>query len=87
MPQPRISIQRPPPGRLSSSHHTSTSAEGSVKGKKLGRKRIFASRSNSAPTNWRSVSLRSAKVTPSSTTSPSIWWKRQKLLYEMASLR
>ncbi len=48
MPQPRISIQPvweqvPQPAPLQKTHDMSTSAEGSVKGKKLGRMRIFES--------------------------------------------
>ena len=67
----------------SSAHHTSTSALGSVKGKKLGRNRIFASRAGpslapkKAFANAVSMAFRSAKLTPSSTTSPSTWWNRQ----------
>ena len=51
----------------------STSAEGSVNGKKLGRKRILSFSPNSRRRKYSSVPLRWAKVTPSSTTRPSTW--------------
>ena len=54
---------------------TASSADGSVYGKKSGRKRVrMRSSSNSARTNVSMVPNRSARVMPRSTTSASIWW-------------
>ena len=66
IPHPPSSIQRP-----LSSNHTSTSADGSVKGKKLGRNRALVSGPKYACTNCITVLLRSTIVTPLSTTSAS----------------
>ena len=71
MPQPMISsqpvplqtLQPFPPQRL---HDTSISAEGSVKGKYEGRRRIEASSPNISFAKYRSDCLRSANETPSS---------------------
>ena len=51
----------------------STSADGSVKGKKLGRKRTLIFSPKRRLRKYSSVPLRWAKVTPSSTTRPSTW--------------
>src|SRR5258708_2925484 len=79
MPQPRSSIQpeclhlrQPlPPQKM---QLTCTSALGSVKGKKLGKNRVFTSDPNSAFIAWSSVPFRSEKVILVSTHSPSTWW-------------
>ena len=80
MPAPRISFQPVPPqtrqaGSLcpQTMHSMSTSAEGSVNGKKLGRKRILSFSPNRARMKCSSVPLRWANVMPSSTTRPSTW--------------
>lgn len=59
---------------LQITHWMSTSAEGSVKGKKDGRKRTSSCFSKKARRNSSMVPLRSAKLTPSSTSRPSTWW-------------
>ncbi len=79
MPEPRISIQperehTPQPAPSQKMQLTSTSAEGSVNGKKLGRKRTATRSEKSARRNVSRVALRWPKVIPSSTSSPSIWW-------------
>ena len=60
-------------------HSMSTSAEGSVKGKKLGRKRILTFSPNRARMKYSSVPLRWAKVTPSSMTRPSTWIEHRQV--------
>ena len=77
MPQPRISIQPVPlhagqPLPWQSWHSTSISAEGSVNGKKEGRNRTLVVGEKNRWAKWVSVALRSTKVMPSSTASPSI---------------
>ena len=52
-------------------HETSTSADGSVNGKNEGRKRVFVSGPKKRRTNSLIVALKSRKVMPSSTASPS----------------
>ncbi len=85
MPAPRISIHAVPlhsgqrcPSAVTPSvqlkHETSTSTLGSVKGKKCGRSRTWRSSPKIARAKASSVPLRSARVTSSSTASPSIWW-------------
>ena len=64
MPEPRISshpvaLQMRQPAPLQPKQRTSTSAEGSVNGKKDGRKRIRLSAPNSSRANSSSVPLRS----------------------------
>src|SRR5690606_19130124 len=72
MPQPPHSTQPGPP--FFSSNHTSTSADGSVNGKKCGRSRVRAFSPNTPRANASSVPLRSAIVRPLSTARPSTWW-------------
>ena len=77
MPQPRISIQPVPlhagqPLPWQSWHSTSISADGSVNGKKHGRKRVCVVGAKKRCAKWISVALRSTKEIPSSTASPSI---------------
>src|SRR2546427_753633 len=79
MPEPRISSQPPclqsrQPSPRQTKHSTSTSAEGSVNGKKDGRKRMRERGPNISRANSSSVPLRSAMVMPRSTASPSTWW-------------
>ena len=69
MPQPPHSIQRAPPLKVGC--QTSISALGSVNGKKLGRRRIFASSPKIDFTKWSRVPLRCAIVRPLSTARPS----------------
>src|SRR3954451_16136904 len=78
MPQPRISIQplflhieQPPP--LQDQQLMSTSALGSVYGKKLGRTRRRYSPPNMSRAKASNVPLRSVSEIPSPTTSPSSW--------------
>src|SRR5207245_9993279 len=77
MPEPRISIQpvclhvgQPVPPQIW--HCTSISAEGSVKGKNDGRKRTGVSAAKKRRAKVASVALKSTKLIPSSTASPSI---------------
>jgi len=79
IPQPRISIQPRSP-------RMSTSPEGSVKGKKLRRKRSSTSRPNKRLAVSKSSPFRSAKVVRSSTRNASIWWN-MGLWVESASWR
>ena len=60
------------PSECSITRFTSTSAEGSVKGKKEGRKRTCAAGPQKRRANSASVAFRSTNVADSSTTSPSI---------------
>src|SRR5580693_3612948 len=69
IPQPPHSTQPAPP--LLFSNHTSTSADGSVKGKKCGRILVRACGPNSARANASSVPRRCAIDRPRSTASPS----------------
>ncbi len=80
MPQPPISSQPLPeqirhPRPSQNTQLKANSALGSVKGKKSGRKRMWQSGPNSSRASTSSVPRRSAKVMPSSTSSPSSWWK------------
>ena len=52
----------------------STSALGSVKGKKLGRNLTLVRSPKVSLTNWMITDLRFPKVIPLSTSRPSIWW-------------
>src|SRR5690554_7648181 len=71
MPQPPISNQRRlVPSGVSITHSISISAEGSVKGKYEGRKRISISRSKNALKNSFKVPFKSAKLIFLSTTKP-----------------
>src|SRR3990167_9826117 len=79
MPHPRISSQpvflhtlHPFPPQIR--HAMSTSALGSVNGKKLGLNLTPTPSPKTSLTNSVSTPFRSPKVTPSSTRSPSIWW-------------
>ena len=79
MPQPEISsqpvclqVRQPLPSQ--NTHDMSTSAEGSVKGKYDGRRRIARSRSKNACRKPCSAAFMLAKLTFSPTTSPSSWW-------------
>ncbi len=65
----------------------SISADGSVKGKKLGRSRVFISAPNSDWTMWSRVPLRSAMVRPSSIASSSTWWKTGVCVASSSSVR
>src|SRR5947208_15653601 len=76
MPEPRIStqpvcLQTAQPEPPQTPHCTSISAEGSVKGKKLGLKRV-GRRPKILLAKRVSIALRSTKLIPSSTHSPSI---------------
>src|SRR5690348_850084 len=76
IPLPRISthpvcLQTPQPDPPQTPHCTSISAEGSVNGKKLGRKRV-GRRPKKRFANRVRVAFRSTKLMPSSTQSPSI---------------
>src|SRR5450756_1620659 len=76
MPEPSISdqpvfLQAAQPEPLHSVHSTSISADGSVNGKKLGRKRVRVDPKNLLA-KWVSVAFRSTKLIPSSTDRPSI---------------
>ena len=76
MPQPRIStqpvcLQVAHPAPLQMRQATSISADGSVNGKKLGRKRVAVSPKKRFA-KFASVALRSTKEMPSSTAIPSI---------------
>jgi hypothetical protein len=64
-----LQVAQPAPPQ--SWHSTSISADGSVNGKKLGRKRVRVAPKKRAA-KCVSVALRSTKLTPSSTESPSI---------------
>ena len=75
MPDPRISIQPVPlqteqPEPWHTPHSMSISADGSVNGKKLGRNRDLPEPKKRCA-NRLSVALRSTKLMPSSTHSPS----------------
>src|SRR5262249_9118876 len=77
MPAPRSSIQPRPlhvghPAPLQTQHETSICAEGSVNGKKDGRKRVFTFGAKRSCAKRANVPFKSAKDTPSSTMSPSI---------------
>ncbi len=91
MPQPPSSIhpvrehtrQPSPPQKM---QLTASSADGSVKGKKSGRKRVrIVSSPNSARTNVSMVPNRSPSVMPRSTASASIWWNTGELRGRRAS--
>src|SRR6185312_12970637 len=92
MPQPSSSIQpeclhlrQPlPPQKM---QLICTSADGSVKGKKLGKKRVLTDEPKSAFMAWSSVPLRSEKVMLVSTQRPSTWWKMGEWVASAASLR
>ena len=64
-----------------------TSALGSVKGKKLGKKRVFTLEPKSSFMAWSSVPFRSEKVMLVSTHRPSTWWKTGEWVASAASLR
>jgi hypothetical protein len=66
-PVPLQALQPLPPQMR---HETSTSADGSVKGKKEGRKRVRVSAPKKRRANSAMVALKSTKVIPSSTASP-----------------
>ena len=75
MPQPPSSIQRHSGTPLRITRiFMSSSALGSVNGKKLGRRRISASGPKNAFANCTSVDLRSTIETLRSTYKPSTWW-------------
>src|SRR5260370_38631467 len=92
MPQPRSSIQpeclhlrQPlPPQKM---QEIWTSALGSVKGKKLGKKRVLTAEPKRAFMAWSRVPLRSEKVMLVSTQRPSTWWKMGEWVASAASLR
>ncbi len=92
MPQPRSSIQpeclhlrQPlPPQKM---QEIWTSAEGSVKGKKEGKKRVLTREPKRAFMAWSRVPLRSEKVMSVSTARPSTWWKMGEWVASAASLR
>src|SRR3954447_24731953 len=56
-------------------HSTSNSADGSVKGKYDGRHRVRRPEPNNVDARWSRVPRKWAIVMPSSTASPSTWWK------------
>ena len=85
MPQPPHSTQPAPP--FLSANHTSTSADGSVNGKKCGRIRVRASGPNSARANASSVPRRCAMDRPRSTARPSTWWKTGVWVASSSSVR
>ena len=60
------------PSRAQLKHDTSTSTDGSVNGKKCGRRRTSRSLPNTSRANPSSVPLRCARLSPRSTASPSI---------------
>src|SRR5258708_24606786 len=77
MPAPRISSQPVPlqteqPTPPQTPHWTSISADGSVNGKKLGRKRDLTAPKNRRANRF-NVAFKSTKLIPSSTQRPSIW--------------
>ncbi len=79
MPQPRISSQPDPlhtrqPDPPQMTQRMSTSADGSVNGKKLGRNRSGFPGPNIIPQNSVRSPLRSAIVMSRSTAKPSTWW-------------
>ena len=79
MPHPRISIQPvweqvPQPLPPQKTHEISISADGSVKGKKLGRIRIFVWGVNNRCRKCSRVPRRCPMLIPRSTSSPSAWW-------------
>src|ERR1019366_2624557 len=76
IPAPKSSIQPEflhvgQPAPLQTQQETSIWAEGSVNGKKDGRKRLLTVGAKSFCANWASVPFKSANEIPSSTKSPS----------------
>ena len=65
----------------------STSALGSVNGKYDGRNRVVIPSPNIAVAKWSRVPLRWAIEMPSSTTSPSTWWKTGLCVASYSSVR
>ena len=62
-------------------------ADGSVKGKNEGRKRVVTPSPNRRAAKASSVPLRSPMVTPSSMTRPSIWWNTGEWVASASSAR
>ena len=99
MPQPPHSIQPSEPqvrhgfsglpteAPLQTKQRRSTSAEGSVKGKKCGRSRVTTPSPNSVWAQWSRVPFRSAMVRPSSTAMPSIWLNTGVCVASSSSVR
>ena len=85
MPQPPHSTQPGPPFLFG--NQTSTSADGSVNGKKCGRNRVRAVGPNSERANASSVPRRWAIVSPRSTARPSTWWKTGVWVESSSSVR
>ena len=81
IPQPPSSSQSPDGVRMSNS------ADGSVNGKKLGRRRLVKSTPKNAWVNFSIVPARSASVMPRSITNPSIWWNTARWVASVVSLR
>ena len=82
MPQPKIStqpvcLQKPQPSPPQMLHEMSISAEGSVKGKYEGRRRIFVSAPNISRAKASNTCFRSVNDTSLSMYRPSTWWKKQ----------
>ena len=92
MPQPRIStqpvcLQNPQPLPPQMKHEMSISADGSVKGKYEGRRRILVSAPNISRAKLSSTCFKSVNDTFLSIYRPSTWWKKQCARAVMASLR
>ena len=85
MPQPPHSTQPAPP--FFSGNHTSTSADGSVKGKNEGRRRVRDVSPNMARAKASRVPLRCAIVIPLSTARPSTWWNTGVCVASSSSVR
>src|SRR6185503_1927526 len=85
MPQPPHSTQPGPPFLFG--NQTSTSADGSVNGKKCGRNRVRPCGPNSERANASSVPRRWAIVRPLSTASPSTWWNTGVWVASSSSVR
>ncbi len=83
--QPFPQMRQPEPPQLK--QETSTSAPGSTNGKKEGRSRTRCSGPKRALANSSSVPFMSARESPSSTASPSTWWKIGKCVGSGTSWR